>query len=86
MKKITLFMFESCPHCQYALDLQDELKREHPEYARIPFEMIDELLEPELADRFDYYWVPTYYVGGKKVHEGHAEKKDIERVYKLAMK
>lgn len=85
MKKITLFMFESCPHCQYALRLMEELKAEHPEYAKIPFEMIDEQIEPELAAKFDYYYVPTYYVDGKKLHEGHAEKEDIEKVYKAAL-
>lgn len=79
-------MFASCPHCVYALELMDELMEEHPEYARIPFEMVDELLEPEYADTFDYYYVPTYYVGDEKVFEGHAEKEDIARVYELALR
>ena len=44
----------------------------------------DEAEEAALANTYDYYYVPTYYVGGKKVHEGHAEKSDVERVLRLA--
>ena len=46
--------------------------------------MVDESREAALADTYDYYYVPTYYVGGKKVHEGHAEKCDVEKVFRLA--
>jgi hypothetical protein len=37
-----------------------------------------------LADSYDYYYVPTYYVDGVKVHEGAASKKIIEGVYRAA--
>ena len=46
--------------------------------------VIDEGREPALAEQYDYYYVPTFYVGGEKVHEGHAEKADVERVLRLA--
>ena len=32
--------------------------------------MIEESEQPEVADAFDYYYVPTFYVDGVKVHEG----------------
>ena len=32
--------------------------------------MIEESEQPALADTFDYYYVPTFYVDGVKVHEG----------------
>ena len=35
---------------------------------------------------FDYYYVPCYYVGGEKVHEGHAERADVEAVFRAALK
>ncbi len=85
MKKITMFMFPSCPHCRLALKCIDELKAAHPEYASIPFEMIDERKHPEIAEKYDYYYVPTFYVGETKVHEGHAESDDVEKVFKAAI-
>ena len=45
---------------------------------------MDETRDPAFADRFDYYYVPTYYVDGQKVHEGHAERDDVEKVFRLA--
>ena len=85
MKKITMFMFESCPHCKLARKCLDELKAEHPEYAAVPFEMIDEKKQPDVAAKYDYYYVPTFFVDGEKVHEGHAEKADLEKVFKAAL-
>ena len=43
-------------------------------------ETVDELEEPELADTFDYYYVPTFYVDGKKVHEGGIYKPEVEKL------
>ena len=85
MKKITMFMFASCPHCKLALKCIDDLKAEHPEYASVPFEMIDERKQPDVAEKYDYYYVPTFYVGEEKVHEGHAEMADVEKVFQAAL-
>ena len=85
MKKITMFMFAACPHCKLALKCVDELKAEHPEYAAVPLEMIDERKQPDVAEKFDYYYVPTFYVDSEKVHEGHSEKADVEKVFQAAL-
>ena len=85
MKKITMFMFASCPHCKLALKCIDELKAAHPEYAAVPFEMIDERKQPDVAEKYDYYYVPTFYVDGEKVHGGHAEMADVEKVFQAAL-
>lgn len=85
MKKITMFMFDECPHCQLALRLMKELKEENKEYAGLDIKMINERKEPEIADQYDYWYVPTYYVDDEKVHEGHAEREDVEKVFKLAL-
>ena len=85
MKKITMFMFASCPHCKLALKCLDELKAAHPEYAAVPFEMIDERKQPDVAEKYDYYYVPTFYVDGEKVHEGHVEMADVEKVFQAAL-
>ncbi|MDY3868404.1 MAG: thioredoxin family protein [Pyramidobacter sp.] len=84
MKKITMFMFEGCPHCRKALALIDELKAAHPEYADVPFEMIDEKKDPATAEKYDYYYVPTFYVDGEKIHEGSASAQDVEKVFQTA--
>ncbi len=85
MKKITMFMFPSCPHCRLALKCVDELRAARPEYAAVPFETIDERERPEVAEKYDYYYVPTFYVGEEKLHEGHAEMADVEKVFRAAL-
>ena len=84
MKEITLFLLNNCPHCKLALRLQEELLEEHPAWRDIPLRMVDEAAEPAYADTFDYYYVPCYYVDGVKVHEGHAERADVEAVFRAA--
>lgn len=81
MKKILMFHLDNCPYCHEALLWMREVVEEHPEYAGIEIEMIEERRQPEIADSYDYYYVPTYYVDGVKVHEGAATKQIIENVY-----
>ena len=84
MREITLFILKNCPHCRLVLALQEELLAEHPEWAGIPIRVVDEEAEAEYADTFDYYYVPCYYVDGKKLHEGHAEREGVERILRAA--
>lgn len=85
MKEIILFKLANCPHCKLALRLQEELLAEHPQWRELPLRVVDEAEEIALANSYDYYYVPTYYVDGVKVHEGHAEKADVEKVFRAAM-
>ena len=85
MKKITMFTMESCPYCQAALRWMDELIAENPDYRAIEIEKIDEVIYPDIAEKFDYYYVPTYYVGDEKLHEGVASLKKIKRVFDAAL-
>ena len=84
MKDILMFVLPGCPHCRLALKLQEELMAEHPAWRDIPIRIVDESREAAFADAHDYYYVPTWYVDGKKVFEGHAEKEDVEKVLRLA--
>ena len=86
MKKITMFIIKSCPYCKAALGWMDELKEKNPEYKDLKIEIIDENENPEIADKYDYHYVPTYYVDGKKVHEGAANLRKINKVFKAALK
>lgn len=85
MKEILMFKMKGCPHCKLALRAQEELLEENPAWREIPLRMVDEREEKELADSYDYFYVPCYYVDGVKLHEGHAEKEDVERVFRAAM-
>ena len=85
MKKVLMFTMASCPHCQRALQWMSELCAENPAYLAIPVEFIDEVINPELANQYDYYYVPTYYVNGEQVHEGVATREIIGSVYKKAL-
>jgi len=85
MKKITMFTMASCPYCREALRFMDELYKSDERYRSIPLEMIDEVVHPEIANRYDYYYVPTYYVGDKKKHEGAATLKAVKRVFDEAL-
>ena len=85
MQKITMFTMKSCPYCQAALRWMDELLRENAAYKALEIEKIDELVYPDIADRYDYYYVPTYYVGGVKLHEGAASLEKIRKVFDAAL-
>lgn len=80
-----MFMLPTCPYCQRAMQWMDEVRREHPEYSAVEVRMIDERANPQIAGRFDYYLVPTYYIGDEKVHEGGATKEIIGRIYQRAL-
>ena len=79
-------MLEDCPLLQRALGYMEELKAEEcPEYRDIPVQIADENKEKKLADSLDYYYVPTYYVDGIKVHEGAADKQQVKAVLDKAL-
>jgi len=81
MKPVLLFVMESCPYCKQALRWMEELRNEQAEYNRVAVTIIDENLQPDLAKKYDYYYVPTYYVDGIKVHEGAATKDIVRSVF-----
>ena len=85
MKKITMFMLNRCPHCIAAIKWMDELYKTDPKYKELEIEKIEESLHPEIADKFDYYYVPTYYVDGKKLHEGVASLDKVKAVFDAAL-
>ena len=69
MKPVKLFYQERCPFCK---------KAEYPEFQPIEIEMIEENQHPDIADQYDYYYVPTFYVDGVKVHEAGIFKNEME--------
>lgn len=84
MKPVIMFITDWCPYCKKALSLMDDLKKEYPKYAEIEVKVIDEEREPNIAQKYDYYYVPTYYVDGVKIHEGVPSKDIIRNVFDKA--
>ncbi|MDR1966053.1 MAG: thioredoxin family protein [Synergistaceae bacterium] len=84
MKEIKMFMMATCPHCRKALEMMDDIYSKNPGYKDIPLKKIDETKEPDYASKFDYYYVPTFYVGDDKMHEGVPTREAIEKVFEAA--
>jgi hypothetical protein len=84
MKRITLFYLENCPFCKKAMAAIDELKKQD-RYKDIEIEMIEESKQPEVADKYDYYYVPTFYIDGRKVHEGGIFPDEVKAVLEQAL-
>lgn len=81
-----MFVQKGCPHCKRALKWHEVMfTKLHPEWADIPLRIVDEEEEKALADTYDYYYVPSYYIEGEKVHEGPVTQQDVERIFETAM-
>ena len=86
MTKLTYFRLRFCPYCRRAEKYIEELKKENPEYGRIAIDMIDENKNRRLADEYDYWYVPCFYLGKQKLHEGAASKENIQKVLDEALR
>jgi glutaredoxin len=81
MKEVKMFMFDGCPHCRRAQEMMTEIFAAHSEYAGVPLTVIDEKMNPEIADKYDYYYVPTIFTGDVKMMEGVPTKEAIEKAF-----
>lgn len=86
MKNVKLFYLKHCPFCKKALRYIDEAKAKYAELANVEIEMIEESERADVADKFDYYYVPTFYVDGVKVHEGGIYPEEVEEILRKALK
>lgn len=67
MSKLIIFYLEHCPYCQNAKKAVKELANEIP--PNVELEWIEESLHPDIADQYDYYYVPSIFKNGKKLYE-----------------
>ena len=74
---------KNCPYCKQAFKFLDELKEEFP---NIEITSIEETEHPEIANAHDYYYVPTFYIDDKKIHEGATSKEVIKNILETANK
>ena len=79
---IKLFYLETCPYCKQAFNFLEELK---PEFPNIELTLVEENQQADLANSYDYYYVPTFYINEKKVHEGVVTKDIIRDILTQAI-
>ena len=91
MKEILYFYLNGCPYCRNANKAIEALTAEDPRYASVKIERVEENAHPEIADRYDYYRVPTMFIDGEKLYEakpgqGYEEiKVNVKRVLEAAL-
>ena len=91
MKKITFFYLERCPYCKNARKAMDELKAEDARYGALEMDWVEESKQPDVADRYDYYSVPTMFIGSEKLYEASQGesyddcKANVKRVFEAAL-
>ena len=86
MSKLMYFYLKTCPYCIEAERWVGGLRKRDPKYAAVEIEYIEESEQKELADSYDYYYVPTYFLDGKKLHEGAATEAKIKAVLDAALR
>ena len=84
MKQVKLFYLKNCPFCKKAFAYMEKLKQQDI-YKPVEVELIEESEQAELADRYDYYYVPTFYINDEKVHEGGIFENEVEAIFKKAL-
>ena len=80
MRSLQIFYQKDCPHCQKAFKFIEELKEEKDIYRLIEPRLVEETLEVDYAEMFDYFLVPTFYIDELKVHEGVVSKEQMQKI------
>ena len=71
MKSLTMFYLDDCGYCTKAFRALDELYSHNPVYRKIPIKMIEESQQPDIANQYNYYAVPSFFDGKDKLFEAH---------------
>ena len=85
MKELIYFYMDGCPYCRQANEWLKELTIENPAYAAVAIRRVEEGREKALADSYPYYYVPSFFIGREKLHEGAATKDKIKAVLDRAL-
>ena len=90
MEKLTIFYLEGCPYCRNAMRAVKELEAELG-FDADRLEWIEERRNAALADRYDYYRVPSVFWGERKLYECSpaddydAIKQNLKRAFAQAL-
>lgn len=80
-----MFVLENCPYCIRARKQLKALMESDPRFGALSVTIIDEAKQPELADKADYYYVPTFYLGSQKKLEGALQEEQIRQLLEEAV-
>ena len=69
MAKLTIFYLTNCPYCRNAQKAVQELQAEDAAYAALALDWIEESQQPDVANAYDYYYVPSVFAGQEKLYE-----------------
>jgi len=75
-----LFYLKNCPYCKEAFRY---LEKHNKEY-NVHIELIEETEQAELANSYDYYYVPCFFKGTQKIHEGAITEQQVIDILKNA--
>ena len=85
MQQVTLFILPYCIYCRHALKLIESVRSEQDCLKAVPIRIVDERKDRELAMQHDYFYVPTFYIGDRKVHEGPVNKGQVLSILREAL-
>lgn len=89
--RITYFYLPGCPYCRNANKAIEELIQDNPAYGTIEIERINELDPPAGISGYNYYYVPSMFIGKEKLYEanpsqGYDEiKESVKKVFEEAV-
>lgn len=69
MQPLTIFYLENCPYCRNARRALQELTAEMSAFAAVKIDWVEESRQPALAEEYDYYYVPSAFLGREKLYE-----------------
>ena len=69
MAAVTIFYQTFCPYCRMAKRAVEALRAESPACAAVDITWVEETRHRALADRYDYWYVPSVYLGEEKLYE-----------------
>lgn len=69
MKQLTILYLGHCPYCRSMKKAITELTEQNPPYRSVPIEWIEESLQASLAERYDYWYVPSIFMENEKLFE-----------------
>ncbi len=81
--ELLMFHMEDCPYCRSAERALKKLCSEDPRYRSVPVRRVDETREPELASSYDYWYVPSVFMGDRKLYEARPGQSDSEILEKM---
>ena len=91
MQKITMFYLTDCGYCHKAHRAIEELMAQNADYAKLEIEKIEEDEHMDIAETYDYYAVPTFYIGREKLFEAHIGmtyediREEVRKVFDAAL-